>query len=71
MFARLVPSSETVWEGVGGVILLEKVCQCRWTVGLQKTPTIPSVLSLPTNYGSRCELSVLPTALFLHCYHEL
>lgn len=41
------PVGGTVWEGFGGVALLEEVCHCLWALRFPKSHPIPKWLSLP------------------------
>lgn len=40
------PAGGTVWEGLGGIALLGKVCHWEWTLRFQQTANTPSWLSL-------------------------
>lgn len=61
------------WNCLGrirGVILLEEVLSLREGSEGSKV-SIPSVLSLPLECESSCELSAIPAATLLLCYHGL
>jgi len=65
------PVGGTTWEGIGGVVLLEGVCQ--WGVGfdVSKAHAFLSKLSLPCVCGSRCKalsycFSTMPACLLLY-----
>ena len=45
------PGGGTLWEGLGGVALLDEVRQYRLAMRFQKAHTIPSYLSLPSTCG--------------------
>jgi hypothetical protein len=53
MFESLVPVNGTVWEGLGGVALLEEVCHWEVSFEVSKAHTRSSLalsVSLPTTY---------------------
>jgi hypothetical protein len=58
------PVSATVWEGLGGVALLEEVCHYGVVFEVSKAHTVPTGSSL-TLLWIRCKLSTSATALCL------
>ena len=57
VWMRMVSGGRTVWEGLGGVALLEEVCLWGPSFEVSKTLTISSWPSLPGAYGKRSKLS--------------
>jgi hypothetical protein len=44
------PVAGTVWEGLGGVALLEEVCHHRWALKFQRPEPLPVSFPLPQAY---------------------
>jgi hypothetical protein len=68
MFEYLVPVGGTVWEGRGGVVLLEEVCHCGRAFRFQRL--VPFSV-FPPAFRSRCELSAVLAAMSLLHRHGL
>jgi hypothetical protein len=66
------PGGGTIWEGLGGVALLEEMCHWEWVWKFPKTCAIPSVpSSCPPTYRSRREFSIIPIATPSPHHHGL
>jgi hypothetical protein len=65
--------SGTVWEGLGGVALLEEVCHWRWALSFPK-PCQAQFLPLswlPAACGSGCNLlATAPVLCLTVCHHD-
>ena len=70
MFECLVLKDGTVWEGLGGVALMEELCHWGWALRFEKAPAIPNA-SLPPNVRARGELSAIPATMPLLHHHGL
>ena len=57
----------TVWEGLGGVVLLKKLCHWRWALRFQNSLPFRAH-SPPSACGSRSELSAAAAAVPLLCH---
>lgn len=53
----LSPASGTTWEGLEGVVLLEKVCHWKWALRIQKSSPDPVTHTLTLHAACGSDVS--------------